>query len=194
MEGGDDVDTQSAGLCADLRQAAALDLDVDGDRAALGRPVGEPVEDGAQKGDIGGVVQTGPAPLGGGAAGEQHRGGGIGVNTVGGNGLPQPPQALQDPGGSRGSIQRVGGGQGASLLQQVHAQLEDVGAGVDGAAGLGPRLGEARPGQGDSHRGQAAGAGDAAPAPGQRRRAHAGVPSAGPDSGTSDRAMPSRMS
>ena len=71
MEGGDDVDTQSVGLLADLRQAAALDLDVDGDRAALGRPVGEPVEDGAQKGAVGGVVQTGPAPLGGGAAGEQ---------------------------------------------------------------------------------------------------------------------------
>ena len=45
------------GLCADLRQAAALNLDVDGGRAALGRPVGEPVEDGAQEGaDLGGPV------------------------------------------------------------------------------------------------------------------------------------------
>ena len=71
MEGGDDVDTQSVGLLTDLRQAAALDLDVDGGRAALRRPVGEPVEDGAQEGAVGGVVQAGLAPLGGGAAGEQ---------------------------------------------------------------------------------------------------------------------------
>ena len=136
----------------------------------------------------------GPGPLGGGAAGEQQGGSRTGVSTVGGDDLPQPPQALQDLGGGRGRVQRFGGGHGTSLLEKVHAQLEDVGTGADGAVGLGPRLGEARPGQGDGHRGQAAGAGDAAPVPGQRRRAHAGVPSVGSGSGTSDRAMPSRMS
>ena len=85
----------------------------------------------------------------------------------------------------------------AAAAAQVLECLRGLGEAIDvadGAAGLGPRLGEARPGQGDGHRGQAAGGGDAAPAPGQRRLAHAGAPSAGPGSGTSDRAMPSRMS
>ena len=167
MEGGDDVDVQCVGLRTDLRQASALNLDVDGGRPALGRPVGEPVEDGVQEGGVDGVIQTGPAPLGGSAAGDQQGGSRTGISTVGGDDLPQPPQALQDLGGGRGRVQRVGGGQGTSLLQQVDAQLEDVSTGVDGAAGLAPRLGETRPGQGDSHRGQAAGGGDAAPTPGQ---------------------------
>ena len=94
MERGNDADLQAVSLLADLSQAAALDLDVDGGREALGRPVGEPVEDGAQEGAVGGVIQVGPAPFGGGAAGEQHRGAGIGVNAVGVSavyGLPQSP-------------------------------------------------------------------------------------------------------
>ena len=188
------------GLLADPPQAAALDLDVDGGRATLGRPVGEPVEDGAQEGAVGGVVQVGPAPLGGGAAGEQQGGS---VGSV--DSITQTPQALQGLGRGGGRVQRIGGGrlrtgglgggdQGVDLLKQVDAQLEDVGTGVDGAAGLGPRVGDGRPGQGDGHRGQATGAGDAAPAPGQRRRAHARASSVGACSGTSDRAMPSRMS
>lgn len=94
MEGGDDIDTQSTDLLADLRQAAALNLDADDGRAAFGRPVDEPAEDGAQKGAVGGIVRLDPTPLGGGAASEQHRGIDNGVGTVGGNDLPQLPRAL----------------------------------------------------------------------------------------------------
>ena len=70
MEGGNDADAQTVGLSGDLRQTAALDLDVDGARAARGRPVGQLVEHGAEEGAVAGVVQVGPTALGGGAAGE----------------------------------------------------------------------------------------------------------------------------
>ena len=113
----------------------------------------------------------GPTALGGGATGEQEGGA---VDDV-----AHASQALQDLGGGRGHDHRVRGGrpltcdltegdQGIGLLEQVDAQLEDIGAGVDGAAGLDPSAGGGRTGQGDGDRGRFPGTtGDGAPAPGQ---------------------------